>query len=73
MKHLRAISENPKHTVHSLRHGMEDKLTRAGVSEFDRNLVLGHSSGGMSERYGGAEVRLEMAFKALNKVVGAKV
>ncbi len=70
MKHLRAVSDNPKHTVHSLRHGMEDKLTRAGVSEFDRNLVLGHSSGGMSERYGGAEVRLEMAYKALISVNG---
>lgn len=68
MKHLRVISDNPKHTIHSLRHGMEDKLTRADVSEFDRNLVLGHSSGGMSERYGGAEARLEMAHKALMKV-----
>ncbi len=65
MKHLRAVSDNPKHTIHSLRHGMEDKLTRAGISEFDRNLVLGHSSGGMSERYGGTEVRLEMAHKTL--------
>lgn len=68
MKHLRAVSDNPKHTIHSLRHGMEDKLTRAGISEFDRNLVLGHSSGGMSERYGGAEVRLESAYKALIKI-----
>ena len=65
MKHLRAISDNPKHTIHSLRHSMEDKLTRAGVSEFDRNLILGHSSGGMSERYGGTEVRLEIAHKTL--------
>lgn len=65
MKHLRAISDNPKHTVHSLRHGMEDSLTRAGVSEFDRNLILGHSSGSMSERYGGTEVRLEISYKAL--------
>lgn len=65
MKHLRAISNNPKHTIHSLRHSMEDKLTRAGVSEFDRNLVLGHSSGSMSERYGGAEARLKIAHKAI--------
>ena len=57
MKHLRAVSENPKHTVHSLRHGMEDKLTRAGVSEFDRNLVLGHSSGG-SPRVKNSDVAL---------------
>lgn len=73
MKHLRVVSNNPKHTVHSLRHGMEDKLTRAGVSEFDRNLVLGHSGGGMSERYGGAEVRLEMAFKAILKITNDDV
>ena len=36
MKHLRAISENPKHTVHSLRHGMEDKLTRAVIGPHGR-------------------------------------
>lgn len=68
MKHLRVITDNPKHTIHSLRHNMEDSLTRAGVSEFDRNLILGHSSGGMSERYGGTEVRLEMTYKALLKL-----
>ncbi|WP_146177338.1 hypothetical protein [Breoghania corrubedonensis] len=51
--------------VHSLRHNMEDRLTRAGVSEFDRNLVLGHARGGMSERYGGPDARLEVAERAL--------
>jgi integrase len=64
-RHVRVITDDRKIVVHSLRHTMEDKLTRAGVSEFDRNLVLGHSSGGMSERYGGADARLEVAARAL--------
>lgn len=55
MKHVRAITDDPRIVVHSLRHSMEDRMTAAGVSEFDRNLVLGHASGGMSERYGGAD------------------
>lgn len=65
MKHVRAVTDNPKIVVHSLRHRMEDKLTLAGVNEFDRNLVLGHSHGGMSERYGSAQVRLEVATRSL--------
>lgn len=65
MKHVRAITDDPKIVVHSLRHRMEDRLTLAGVSEFDRNLILGHSSGGMSERYGGPDARLEVAERGL--------
>ncbi len=65
MRHVRAITDDPKIVVHSLRHNMEDRLTRAGVSEFDRNLVLGHARGGMSERYGGPDARLEVAERAL--------
>lgn len=65
MKHVRTITDDPKIVVHSLRHRMEDRLTLAGVSEFDRNLILGHSSGGMSERYGGPDARLEVAERGL--------
>ncbi|MGY3328878.1 integrase [Mesorhizobium sp. USDA 4775] len=65
MKHVRAVTEDRKIVVHSLRHRMEDRLTLAGVSEFDRNLVLGHSSGGMSERYGGPDARLKVAERAI--------
>lgn len=76
MKHIREVTKDRKIVVHSLRHRMEDRLTLAGVSEFDRNLVLGHSSGGMSERYGSAEARLEVAQKAMKAaakvVAGAK-
>lgn len=65
MKHVRAITDNEKLTVHSLRHTMEDRLIRGRVEEFDRNLVLGHTSGGMGERYGGPDARLEAAHRAM--------
>lgn len=44
---------------------MEDRLTLARVEEYDRNLVLGHSKGAMSERYGGPDARLVVAARAL--------
>lgn len=65
MKLVRKVASDPKITVHSLRHTIEDRLIRARVEEFDRNLVLGHTHGGMSERYGGPEARLEAAYRAL--------
>lgn len=65
MKHVRAITDNPKIAVHSLRHTMEDRLSRARIDEFDRNLILGHTRGSMSERYGGPDARLEAAAAGL--------
>lgn len=50
MKHLRHVTENNKIVIHSLRHRMEDKLGNAGIQEYDRNLIMGHSKGTMSER-----------------------
>lgn len=73
MKHIRKVTTDPKITVHSLRHTMEDRLIRARVNEFDRNLVLGHSSGGMSERYGGPDARLEASLAALKAAMGETV
>lgn len=65
MKHVRAVTEDRKVVIHSLRHTMEDRLIVAKVSDFDRNLVLGHSQRGMADRYGGAEARLEAAYRAV--------
>lgn len=73
MKHVRDVTDDPKIVVHSLRHTMEDRLSRAGVDEFDRNLVLGHTRGGMSERYGGPEARLEAAARALKAALAKPV
>jgi hypothetical protein len=47
---------------------MSDRLRDAGVSKADRQLVLGHSSGEMSEAYGGPEARLRAAARAVEKV-----
>lgn len=65
MKHVRGVTDNPKVVVHSLRHRMEDKMILAGVSDYDRNLVLGHSSGGMGDKYGGLDARMEAMAHAL--------
>jgi integrase len=72
MKHTREVTDNPKVVVHSLRRRMGDKMTLAGVHEFDRNLVLGRLRGSMSERYGSAQVRLEAATRSVKAALGEK-
>ena len=69
MKHLRHVTDNNKIVIHSLRHRMEDKLSNAGIQEYDRNLILGHSRGTMSERSGGETSRLIAAHRALKTVL----
>lgn len=68
MKHLRAITADPKHVVHSLRHSMKDALRLAGVEKTVQDLILGHASPSIGETYGGEEVRLQVAHRALLKV-----
>jgi integrase len=68
MKHLRAITADPKHVVHSLRHSMKDALRLAGVEKTVQDLILGHASPSEGERYGSEEVRLEVTHGALLKV-----
>ncbi|WP_158553253.1 tyrosine-type recombinase/integrase [Mesorhizobium denitrificans] len=67
-KHVRACVTDKKVTTHSLRHLMKDRLRLAGVSKADQDIVLGHSSGSVGEDYGGDEVRLKVALRALEKV-----
>lgn len=54
MKHVRAVSKDPKHVVHSLRHNMKDNLILAEVASLDQNLILGHALGGVGDRSMGA-------------------
>jgi integrase len=68
MKHLREITTDPKHVVHSLRHSMKDALRLAGVEKTVQDLILGHASPSIGETYGGEEVRLQVAHRALLKV-----
>jgi hypothetical protein len=70
MNHLRKVTPNPKHVVHSLRHGMKDALRLAGVEKTVQDLVLGHASQSIGETYGGEEVRLQVAHRALVKALG---
>lgn len=69
MKHVRKVVADRKVTVHSLRHTLKDKLVRADVPEAVQNMILGHSSGAVSEAYGGPEARLEAAARALRKAI----
>ncbi len=64
-KHVRACVKNPKLVTYSLRHRMADLLDLAGVSEMDRKLVLGHTKGEESEKYGSEQARLLRARRAL--------
>ncbi|MBU0583021.1 MAG: tyrosine-type recombinase/integrase [Alphaproteobacteria bacterium] len=70
MKHIKAVQDNRKVVVHSLRHLMEDRLIRARVPKDVRDMVLGHSSGDMGERYGSQQARLEVAYDAVKAAVG---
>jgi integrase len=70
-KHVRTVVTDPKiGPAHSLRHLMKDRLRLAGVSKSDQDIVLGHSSGSVGEDYGGDEVRLEVAKRALERALG---
>ncbi|MEI9405217.1 tyrosine-type recombinase/integrase [Mesorhizobium argentiipisi] len=70
MKHVRAITDDPKIVVHSLRHTVEDRLMLARVDEFDRKLILGHASVGQTGRYGGPDARLKVAERGLKAAMG---
>ncbi|MER5172210.1 tyrosine-type recombinase/integrase [Thioclava kandeliae] len=66
MKHLRKETSNRRHVVYSLRHNMKDLLVAAGVPQRDENRILGHSLGGVGDRfYGGDEAKLKAATDAM--------
>ncbi|CAH2399593.1 tyrosine-type recombinase/integrase [Mesorhizobium escarrei] len=69
MKHVRKVITDPKVTVHSLRHRIKDKLIAADVPANVHDMILGHSSGNVSEAYGGPEARLEVATRALQRAL----
>ncbi len=68
MKHVRAVTKNPRHVVYSLRHNMKDRLVAAGVDQRDENRILGHTMDGVGDaNYGGGEARLKAAYEAMQK------
>lgn len=66
MKHINAVTANPKHVAHSLRHNMADWLRLSGSSVRAEKLILGHSLGGVGDRvYGGRPADLQETRKAM--------
>lgn len=71
MSHLRAVTDNPKHVVHSLRHNMKDRLRIAEVSSTEQNLILGHELNGVGDQvYGGEPAKLRVTTRAMLKAFG---
>lgn len=66
MKHINAVTTNPKYVAHSLRHNMADWLRLSGASVRAEKLILGHSLGGVGDRvYGGRPADLQETRKAM--------
>lgn len=71
MKHIRAVTKDPKHVIHSLRHNMKDRLILAEVPSLDQNLILGHASAGVGDNvYGGRVAKLRATTRAMKKALG---
>lgn len=74
MKHVRRVTTDPKHTVHSLRHNLKDRLILAEVSSLDQNLILGHALGGVGDRvYGGEVAKLRRTTEAMRAAAGVVI
>ena len=67
MKHLRKVVEDPKVTIHSLRHRMKDKLRNTGCPEHLSMAILGHSANTVASNYGSGYA-LEVMREAMVKV-----
>jgi len=67
MKHLRKVIEDPKVTIHSLRHRMKDELRNSGCPESLSREILGHAQPGVAANYGSGYA-LGVMREALQKV-----
>jgi len=71
MKHLRTFTTDKRHTVHSLRHNMKDRLRKAGVEKILQDFILGHSAPGVGEGYArDGDGTLEATSKAMRLAFG---
>lgn len=62
---VRASINDRKVTTHSLRHRIKDLLRFSGAPSTEHGMVLGQTTGHVSEDYGGDEARLEVAHRML--------
>jgi len=66
MKHLRGVVEDPKVTIHSIRHRMKDQLRNTGCPEALSKEILGHAQGSIAANYG-AGYAIDVMRAALEK------
>ncbi|MCV3767147.1 tyrosine recombinase XerC [Rhizobium sp. TRM95796] len=70
-RRIRAFTLDSHYVVHSLRHGMSDRLVEAEVPQVDRNAILGHLNAGTGEKvYGGRVARLKVLTKQMQRAFG---
>lgn len=70
IKHLRVITKDKRHVLHSLRHNMKDWFLLAKVPERDEHRILGHSQGGVGDSvYGGREARLRATYGSMERAL----
>ncbi len=70
MRHLKRVRTDERETLHSLRHNMKDALRLAGISKVEQDLLLGHTSSDVGERfYGGSEARLKVVNRAVERAL----
>lgn len=70
-KHVRAVTDDRKHVVYSLRHNFKNKLIEAGADTRIEHRIMGHSAGNLGDRvYGSKEAWLKMAAEVVQRAVG---
>lgn len=71
MEHLRMVTNDQGHVVHSLRHSMKDRLRIGDVPREVQDWILGHASGSVGEGYGGSHARLVVAHRHMVRLSGS--
>jgi integrase len=74
MKRIREVTSERKYTVHSLRHGMADRLALAETSAIDKNAIMGHLNPDTGEKhYGGRYAKLKVLTRVMKRAYGLPV
>ncbi|THH38086.1 hypothetical protein E4Z66_00470 [Aliishimia ponticola] len=70
-KHVRAVTDDRRHVVYSLRHNFKDKLIEAGADPRIEHRIMGHAAGNLGDRvYGSEAAWLKVAAEVVRRAVG---
>ncbi|QIE45325.1 tyrosine-type recombinase/integrase [Pseudohalocynthiibacter aestuariivivens] len=71
-KHVRAVTDDRRHVVYSLRHNFKDKLIEAGADPRIEHRIMGHAAGNLGDRvYGSEDAWLKVAAEVVRDAVQA--